>query len=537
MLVEAVPAVPRGERDVLGLEQLDDRVFRRVGGVEQCAVTHVFDDALDGLVGVALGVTDEADRATLDPPGCVQTGEVGAVVVDASCLIGDDAGLRVERDVGQVVRQVADGAVDRGDVPVGVLAGRLDVAGAVELGALGAQADDLAVLAEDLDRALEEVQEELVDRAFLGLTHRVVLDDRRDLVGDLGTATGDGRALVVVDVLGADDDLDVGRVVELLELERRELRLCRTAASEHMDLDGLVGLEALVDVGRDLGGEQFVAGLCQHARDVECDVADADDGDLLLLERPLAREVGVSVVPGDELCRAVAAVEVDAGDVECAVVGGAGREDHGVVVRLELVERDVGAVVDVAEQADLRLVEDLVQCGDDALDTRVVGGDAVPDQAERSGHPLVEIDADTAIFGGVGLHQGIGGVDAGRASSDDGDPQRAALISHRVSSTSCSGVSRRARYVAGVRWSVDAYPLYGRRWAPLTKIICEGYLSSLANSSGAYLPLRRWAQPPCWRPTGPSEPSAPTSRFRPADRDRRFGPASRTPGGSTSDRP
>ncbi len=60
-----------------------------------------------------------------------------------------------------------------------------------------------------------------MDRALLGLADRVVLDDRRDLVGDLRAAAGDGRTLVVVDVLGGvDDDLDVRRVIELLELER-----------------------------------------------------------------------------------------------------------------------------------------------------------------------------------------------------------------------------------------------------------------------------------------------------------------------------
>ena len=83
------------------------------------------------------------------------------------------------------------------------------------------------------------------------------------------------------------------------------------------------------------------------------------------------------------------------------------------------------AVVDVAEEADLRLVEDLVQGGDDALDPRVVGGDAVADQAERGGHPLEEVDGDTRLGGHVGLHQRVGGVDAGGAGSDDGYPQGA----------------------------------------------------------------------------------------------------------------
>ena len=267
-------------------------------------------------------------------------------------------------------------------------------------------------------------------RAVADLADGVVLDDRRDLVGDLGTATRDGRALVVVDVLGVDDDLDVRRVVELLELQRGELRLRRSATSEDVHLDGLVRLEALVDVRRDLGRQQLVTGLREHARDVEGDVADADHGDLVGLERPGAREVGVAVVPGDELRGAVGTVEVDAGQVHQPVVGGTGGEDDRVVEAAQVVEGDVGAVVDVAEQADLRLVEDLVQGGDDALDARVVGCDAVADEAERRGHPLVEVDADPTLGRGVGLHQRVGGVDAGRSGAHDGDPQRAVLRTH-----------------------------------------------------------------------------------------------------------
>ncbi len=162
-------------------------------------------------------------------------------------------------------------------------------------------------------------------------------------------------------------------MVELLELERGELGLRRAAASEDVHLDGLVGLEALVDVRRDLGRQQLVTGLGENTGDVEGDVADADHGDLLGLERPGAREVGMAVVPGDELRGAVGTVEVDAGQVHQPVVGGAGGEDDRVVQGAQVVEGDVGAVVDVAEKADLRLVEDLVQGGDDALDARWSG--------------------------------------------------------------------------------------------------------------------------------------------------------------------
>ena len=53
---------------------------------------------------------------------------------------------------------------------------------------------------------------------------------------------------------------------------------------------------------------------------------------------------------------------------------------------------------------------------------RVVGGDAVPDQAERRGQPVDQVDGDRDV---VLPGQRVGGVDAGRAGADDGDPQRA----------------------------------------------------------------------------------------------------------------
>ena len=224
-------------------------------------------------------------------------------------------------------------------------------------------------------------------------------------------------------------------MVEFAQFERRELGLGRAAASEDVNLDGLVVLETLVDVRGDFGRQQFVTGLGENAGDVERNVAHAEDGDLLGLERPRTRHVGVAVVPGDEVGRAIAAVEFDTRDAERAVGVGAGGEDDRVVERLQVVEGDVGAVVDVAEQAYLRLVEHLVQGGDDALDARMIRRDAVTNQAEGRGHALEEVDADAAAGDcGVGFHEGVGGVDAGRAGADDRDPEWAVGVSHREDS-------------------------------------------------------------------------------------------------------
>jgi hypothetical protein len=57
----------------------------------------VGEEAGDGLVGVALGVADEADGAALDPPDDVRGGKMGAVAVqDPAGLVRDGAGDRVE---------------------------------------------------------------------------------------------------------------------------------------------------------------------------------------------------------------------------------------------------------------------------------------------------------------------------------------------------------------------------------------------------------------------------------------------------------
>ncbi len=262
-------------------------------------------------------------------------------------------------------------------------------------------------------------------RPVADVADRPVLEGRSDHVGLLVGTPGGYRGVVVVDVLGVDDDLDGGGVVELAQLHRGELGLGRAAPAEHVDLDGAVGGQAGVHVRRDLGGQELVRGLGEHPGDVERDVADAEDGDLLGLQRPLARDFGVAVVPGDEVGGAVGAVEFDARDAQVTVGLGAGGEHQGVVEAVELVQGEVAGVVDVAEQPDLRLVQDLVQRGDDALDPGVVGGDAVADQAEGGGQPLDQVDGDTGGGGQLGLQQRVGGVDPGGAGTDDGHPDGA----------------------------------------------------------------------------------------------------------------
>lgn len=140
---------------------------------------------------------------------------------------------------------------------------------------------------------------------------------------------------------------------QFAELHRRELDLRWAAAGEDVNVGGLVEFQALVHVVGDFGGQLFVGRLGQHPGDVECDVAGAEDGDLLGVQRPFARYVGMPVVPGDEVRRAVAAGQVDTGDVQRTVGAGAGGEDHRVVMAAQVGELDVAAVVHVADEPDL----------------------------------------------------------------------------------------------------------------------------------------------------------------------------------------
>ena len=126
-------------------------------------------------------------------------------------------------------------------------------------------------------------------------------------------------------------------------------------------------------------------------------------------------------VPGDQLGGGQAAGQVLALDAQVAVEGGAVGVDDGVDVPAQLLQRDVRADLDVADEADQRVVEGAVQGVADGPHLRVVGRDAVPDQPERRRQPVDQVDGhrDVVLAG-----EGVGGVDARRAGADDGDPER-----------------------------------------------------------------------------------------------------------------
>ncbi len=181
-----------------------------------------------------------------------------------------------------------------------VLAGAPHVAIAGELHDLHLEALD-PVAALHLDRRPQEMQVQ----PSRGVVPRIPqcpvlerLDDRLDLV------VGADRflaGLVEFEALGVHDDLHIGLVVELAQLQRRELGLRRAAPGEQVHVGDLGVRQAPVHVLRDLGAQQVVGLLGQYPGDVQRNVAGADHRDLLAIQRPVPRRLRVAVVPVDEV--------------------------------------------------------------------------------------------------------------------------------------------------------------------------------------------------------------------------------------------
>src|SRR5690606_42048934 len=125
--------------------------------------------------------------------------------------------------------------------------------------------------------------------------------------------------------------------------------------------------------GGDRVGHQLVGALGEHAGDVAGDVAVAEHGHGLRVELPGAGVVGVPVVPGHEVGRAVGALQLDAGDPELCVLERAGRVDHRVVVGAEVLGSEDGDALGFDAHTDVSAAPDPVHVGVHSLNTRIVG--------------------------------------------------------------------------------------------------------------------------------------------------------------------
>ncbi len=129
--------------------------------------------------------------------------------------------------------------------------------------------------------------------------------------------------------------------------------------------------------------------------------------------------VGVAVVPTDELGCGVVPDEVLAFDSQAPTGGRTHRVDHRVVMGQQLVVVDGAADLDVEMAGEPRIGEHPLEHVDDRLGVLMIGRHAGPDQSERRGQPLEQVDLHP-----VHTDQLAGGIAGRRPGSDDGDPQR-----------------------------------------------------------------------------------------------------------------
>ena len=147
-----------------------------------------------------------------------------------------------------------------------------------------------------------------------------------------------------------------------------------------------------------VGLAQLVVGQGQHPGDVHRHVAVADHHGALAGEVELVvGVVGMGVVPADEGGGGVAAGQLFAGDAELAVGLAADREDDRVVEPLEVLDLDVVADLDVAEEAESLAGGGFFVDPDYRLDLRVVRGDAAADEAERRRQAVEEVDLSVQV--------------------------------------------------------------------------------------------------------------------------------------------
>jgi hypothetical protein len=114
----------------------------------------------------------------------------------------------------------------------------------------------------------------------------------------------------------------------------------------------------------------------------------------------------------------MAAGQVFARNAQLAVGLAADREYDRVVEPLEILDLDVVADLDVAEEAEALARRGFLVDPDHRLDLGMVGRDAAADQAKRGGEAVEEVDLGVrlCVFEDV-----LGGVEAGGAGADDGD--------------------------------------------------------------------------------------------------------------------
>lgn len=176
-------------------------------------------------------------------------------------------------------------------------------------------------------------------------------------------------------------------LLELAQLFVGERRLQHAAPARDLDVLHPVALELAHRILRDVRGREVPRIPQQHARNVERDVAIADNRRRLSLAQ-LVRHVEVlelrlAVVPANKLARRKHTGELLTGYAEPALALGAVCEQHSVEVRRQILQTHILADSAIAKKLEIGARGDLSEPLLAVLDLGVVGRNAEPRQTER----------------------------------------------------------------------------------------------------------------------------------------------------------
>src|SRR5579884_2666606 len=253
-------------------------------------VAPVGEEELDRLGRVLFVRADDTARAALDPARDVDARH------DTTAVVRDRARDRVEGHARQLDASIADAPEDDPGGQGLELVGRRGAQMLVER-----VSDELerldAALAEQPHRRTEEAEDEP-----LRLPRRAA---RRELAQDLEVPPRVRvERLGALELGGVDDHVRTRELPELLQLRGRERRLRRAAPADDDDLADAGAVDRVDRRVRRVGRRELLRREREHPRDVERDVSVPDHDCTLDREVELERlEVGMAVVPGDELGR------------------------------------------------------------------------------------------------------------------------------------------------------------------------------------------------------------------------------------------
>ena len=255
-------------------------------------------------------------------------------------------------------------------------------------------------VAEDRDRRDEEAQHDPPRLALRARAPRTRSSSSKFLRARSRSSSSARCARgVELEVGRIDDHVGAGELAELLQLRRRERGLHRPAPAEHHDLLDPGRADRLDRLGRRVRRRELLRGEREHPGAVDRDVPVPDHDRPLVREVELAvLEVGVAVVPGDELGGRPRARQVLAGDAEPPVGLRADRVDDRVVEPQQLLVADGRSRPRRCRRSGSPAARGLLERARDGLDVLVVGRDAEPDEAPGRRQPLDQVDLDRRLL-------------------------------------------------------------------------------------------------------------------------------------------